>query len=184
MDAHVRRALVDRRANPLVSAHAVADGVLDRERRELEALERRACRGDVDAQRAAWREIATPIDASSDRVYVALVAILAAANTPQDAARNTRFEISLVGAFERSGERDAAIGGLDVSKTEAREFGGQDRFESARTRREESLDHPVLSGCIKENRRVHPGDFHLSRLLDARLLCDFSAEVAVVASRP
>ena len=49
VDAHIGRALVDRRTNAVIRTHAVADGVLRAERRKFEAGERRADRCDVDA---------------------------------------------------------------------------------------------------------------------------------------
>ena len=60
VDAHVRPLLVDRRTLAGIGAEAVAHGILDLERRELEARERRARRREVDAQRARDGEVAFP----------------------------------------------------------------------------------------------------------------------------
>ena len=57
-DAHVGLPLVDRGPHAGVVAQPVAHGVLHAQRRELEALQRRTLRGDVDAQRARGREVA------------------------------------------------------------------------------------------------------------------------------
>src|SRR5690606_25856613 len=62
VDAHVGGALVDRGPPALLVAEAVAHRVLDGQRRELEALQRRARRGDVDADRAVRAEVLRPGD--------------------------------------------------------------------------------------------------------------------------
>jgi error-prone DNA polymerase len=50
-----------------------------------------------------------------------------------------------------------------------------------------TADESSLAACspalAEENRRVHPGDFHLSSFSNSRLLCDSSAGLAAVRSR-
>ena len=66
---------VDARPLAVLVAHPVADRVLDAQGGEVEALQRAALRGAVDAQRLARRDPVRPGDAVGERVEVVLVAV-------------------------------------------------------------------------------------------------------------
>jgi hypothetical protein len=112
-DAYVRLPLVHRRPCALALAHAVAYGVLDAQRREREAAQRRAGGGDVDAQRAARVEQALPVELVRERIKVAFVAISPGRHPPQHAARHARLEVGTACELERPAECDAAFPRID-----------------------------------------------------------------------
>src|SRR5262249_57051435 len=87
----------------------IAHRVLDPKRGEFQALERRARRGDVDAQRAVGTEPARPVERVGELVHVAVVAIRAAAYSPQNAARETTLEVRVIGERQVARESDAAL---------------------------------------------------------------------------
>src|SRR5437763_1610666 len=78
---------VDARPLAVLVAHPVADGVLDAQRSEVEAFQRAALRGGVDAQRLARRDPVRPRDGQGERVEIALVAVRALADLDQHTLR-------------------------------------------------------------------------------------------------
>ncbi len=148
VDPHVRRALVDRRPHVEVGAQPVAHGILDAQRGEFEALQRRTRRGDVDAQRARGEEQALPVDRMNQRIDVRLVAIAAGGDAPQDAAGDARFEIGAVNEVPIALEADAAIGWRYGGAAQRGELGGEHAFQSARAGGEEVLGHPEPTSAI------------------------------------
>src|SRR5438105_12994035 len=86
-----------------------------------------------------------PIDRVNERVDVLLVPISAAADAPQNAAGETRFEIRMHRQRQIAGEGDATVGGNDSRCAGLRELLGQDRFEAARAGSEVALGHGAIA---------------------------------------
>ena len=84
---------VDTRPLAACLAQRVAHGVLDAQRREVQAAQRRAVRGGVDAQRLARRDPGRPVDAARERVEVVFVAVGAFGDFDQHALREAAFEV-------------------------------------------------------------------------------------------
>src|SRR5439155_18471700 len=101
--------LVDRGALAVIGTEAVAHGILHFERSELEARERAARGRDVDAQRPRDGEVPPPIDPFGERVELVRVAIAAVRDLPQDAARDPRLEVVVVGKLARTRAADAPL---------------------------------------------------------------------------
>ena len=85
-------------------------------------------------------EVRLPVDGLGERVDVALVAVAAAADAPQDAAREARLEVRAAGELERSREGDAAVG-----------TGRCRRAECARARRRARASSPRGQGAKKRS---------------------------------
>ena len=139
--AHVRPLLVDRGSPTRVRAKSVADGVLHFQRRELDARKRRACRCDIDAQRARDREVPPPGDPLGQRVELVGVPVAAVRHLPEDSARETRLEVRVVRELDRPGERDATFGRRDERTAQGAELRRERCLQPARTGGEEALVH-------------------------------------------
>ena len=120
-------------------AEAVAHGILDAQRGELEALQRRTHGGDMDADAAAHVEQARPFDLARQAIDVVLGAIVGAGDTPQHARGDARFEIDAVAGLPAAAEADAARHRLDVARAGGGHVLGQQRLQPARAGREERL---------------------------------------------
>ena len=158
MHAHVGRALVDGGPHVDVRAEPVADGVLHAQRRELEALQRRTRGGDIDAQRPGGQEELLPVDGVDQRIQVRFVPVPATGDTPQDAARDARFQVGAIREREVALERHASLGGRDTGATQSRELGGEDTFQTARTWREVAFGHGVIQNGLATTRYTMPAN--------------------------
>ena len=109
-DAHVRSAGVDVRAPAALGAEPIAHRILDAQRDEFQAPERRADRGDVDAYPAPDREPALPGDAVGGVVDVLLVPVGRARKLHQHARGEARMQVGATArgkvAFEAHAARD------------------------------------------------------------------------------
>ena len=104
-DAQVGPHRVDVRPLAVLVAHPVADGVLDAQGGEVEALQRAALRGGVDAQRLARRDPVGPGDAEGERVEVVLVAVRALGDLDQHPLREPALEVEHHHLVRVAGER-------------------------------------------------------------------------------
>ena len=91
-DAHVGCAAVDARTPSGEFAEAVADRILDAQRREVDALERAARRARVDAKRYVGTEPALPLRRAGNVVNIAAVPVFGVRDTHQNAACKTRMQ--------------------------------------------------------------------------------------------
>ncbi len=140
VDADVGTLLVDRGPRAAGVAETVADGVLHLQRRKLEARQRRARGGEVDAQRALDAEVGGPVDALHQPVEVVFVAIAAVRHLPEDPARQPRLEVGEERQLARTREGDAAFGRGDELRSQRTELVGERGFEAARAGGEEAVD--------------------------------------------
>ena len=92
-DAHVRMCGVDVGREPLSSRRRSQIGVLDAQRREFEAAQRRFDRGDVYPHRLVRREPLLPSLFERELVDVLFAAIRAMRDFQQDAAREARVQV-------------------------------------------------------------------------------------------
>src|SRR5690606_35367445 len=123
-------------------AEEVDDGVLDAQRGEVQAAQRRAAPRDVHPQRLARSEPGAPVDRAGDQVELVLVAVRGVGNTQQDARGGARPQVRPVGEAEVALERYAATGGrrgcAERAQFEREGFlqpvraGGMEREEGAR----------------------------------------------------
>src|SRR5437879_2565535 len=118
MNAHVRTVLAHGGSPARDGAMTVAHGVLDPERRELQALQRRARRRNIDAQRAIGAEPARPVEVICQRMDVAFVAVSAIADAPEDATCEPALEIGAIRELKRAGKGDPAFSRRDVAGAE------------------------------------------------------------------
>jgi hypothetical protein len=104
-------------------------------------------------------EVRRPGDGLGQRVDVALVAVAATADAPQDAARETGLEVRAAGKLERSLEGNAAVGPHDAARVERGELVAEGRLEPARAGGEEAFGQARGSagariGYLSSRRRV------------------------------
>ncbi len=99
---------VDVRPLAVLVAHPVADGVLDAQRGEVEAPERAALRGRVDAQRLARGDPLRPVDRARQRIQIALVAVRSFGDLDQHPLCKPALEIEEHHLARVAGERDTA----------------------------------------------------------------------------
>src|SRR5690606_14405685 len=135
--AHVGPARVDRRALAERIAQTVDEAVLDPQRREIQAAQRRALCAHVDAQRAARIEEALPVDALREPVEIVVVAIAALSDRAHHATGEPRPQVRRIGHGARAAEQHAAAERAAVDGAERLELGDERRLEAARARGEE-----------------------------------------------
>src|SRR5690606_35207032 len=133
---------VDRGSLARALAEEVDDGVLDAQRGEVQAAQRRAAPRDVHPQRLARIEPGAPVDRAGDPVELVLVAVRGVGKTQQDARGDARPQVRPVGEAEVALERYAATGGrrgcAERAQFEREGFlqpvraGGMEREEGAR----------------------------------------------------
>ena len=113
LDPDVRAPAVHRGAAAGEFLEAVAEAVLDAQRREVEALERAAVRRRMDAEGRVRAEPLLPRGLLRDRVDVATVPVLVERDAHQYAGRQARMEAGGHAELEPARKRNAALGGAD-----------------------------------------------------------------------
>jgi hypothetical protein len=136
VDAHIGRGAIDVRAPAAGIAEAVADGVLDAKRGEVEALQRAPDRGEVHAQAALDPEQRGPVHLARRRVDAGLIGILELAHPPKHARSEARLQVGAIAGFPGAGEPDASCRRRDRVRAQRRQLRGEQRLEAARARRE------------------------------------------------
>jgi hypothetical protein len=133
LHANVRLAGVD--AGPQIVAIAtetVADAVLDAQRDEIEALQRRLDSRDVYAQGLRRREPPRPVAFQRQPVDVVFLRVAARRHAQQHARGNARMQVDAVADRPVAGEGDAAAERLDVQAALGGNVFGKKGFEAAR----------------------------------------------------
>src|SRR5215510_462180 len=139
VDANIRHARVHVRPSAGVRAEAIADRVLHAQRHELEALHRRADRGDVDADRAPDVKALGPRDGEGRLVDVLVVCVRRVGYAPQDARRDSGPKIRPVAGCEIAFEVHAPAGGPSPAGAAGIELAREHFLETARAGGEERL---------------------------------------------
>ena len=117
-------------------AEAVDNGVLDAQRGEVQASERRALRHHVHADRLPGIEPVFPGQGVAQPVERVLVAAGRIQQAQQHAAGQPRFQVDAVGQLQVAPAADSARPGVDVVCTQGAQLVGQRRFQPARARTE------------------------------------------------
>jgi len=143
VDAHVRTARLDVRPRAGALPEAVADRVLHAQRHKLEALHRRADRGDVDADRAPDVKALGPRDGERRFVDVVLVCVRRLGDAPQDPRRDARIDIRPAADRDLALEMHAAADRPGAAGTDPMELAREHLLEATRAGGEERLQgHP------------------------------------------
>jgi hypothetical protein len=132
MDAHRRIRGVDIRAASRDGPKMIADRILDPQRDELEASQRRALGRHVHPDRVVGREPFGPGDAVRKPVDVLLARIAAARQPPQNPCRQAAFQIDAITDGPVAGKAHATMDSFDGGGTELRKFLGKHRLEPSR----------------------------------------------------
>ena len=111
---------------------AVADTVLNAQEGEVQALQRRAMRVDVDAERLACVKIVFPLGAAGEVIDVFGVAVVARTQAHQDAACQAAREAGAHGGFHVAVKSNAAAFGFVDFAACGDEFIGEHRLEPQR----------------------------------------------------
>ncbi len=132
MDAHVRFHGVHAGPFAAVRAEAVAHGILDQQRDELQAFQRAADRGGIHAYGMGHIEPALPLQLECCLVDILLGAVLRFLDAPQDAAGDAALQIGPVTQRPVAGETHAAFGTAHILPAHLVQIGQQDSFQAAR----------------------------------------------------
>src|SRR5438105_14858007 len=141
----------------------VAYRVLDSQRREFQAGQRRARRSDVDAQSAIGAKPLRPVETERQLVEVLLIAIGAVTGLPQDTAGETAFEVGTVGEVDRPAKGDSAVSRLDVVGAKFGKLCGERVLQASRTWREEMFHHREVILERLEDDQQHRAQEHRQR---------------------
>ena len=117
-------------------AEAVDNGVLDAQRGEVQASERRALRHHVHADRLPGIEPVFPGQGVAQPVERVLVAAGCVQQAQQHAAGQPCFQVDAVGQLQVALAADPARPGVDVVCTQGAQLVDQRRFQPARARTE------------------------------------------------
>ncbi len=127
----VRRVRVHIRPLAGALAQLVAHGILDAQCGEIQAAQRAALRGGVDAQRVAWRDPLCPVHALRQCVQVVLVPVVGAGHLDQHALRQPAAQVQRHQAGGVGVQRNAATPRFGRRAGQQRaDFIAQQRFDT------------------------------------------------------
>ena len=148
-DREIREARVDAGPRAGHVAHHVADGVLDAQRGEVQALQRRALCGDVHADGLVRRDPLRPVDAAPEVVQVVFVAVVAVHHRPQHALRDAAAQVQAHRVLDAFVDHHAAAPGNHalVRADDADAFLGEQFLAAVGAGDEEEVGLGVHGGC-------------------------------------
>ena len=134
----VGAARVDARARAGGLAHHVAHAVLDAQRGEIEALERRALRRHIDLDGLRGRHPVGPAHAAGERVEIVFAAVGRLGDAPQHALREAAAEVERHRFVCAAGQLDAAAArARGRARQQPRHFAGKQAFDARGARQEQ-----------------------------------------------
>src|SRR5688572_6259854 len=112
-------------------AKPVADGVLDAQRGELEALERALLRGEIDAQAALHVEELRPVERFRSCINILLIAIRERIDFPKNARRDARPQVGSITDVPTARKGDSPGDNRRLRSAQRLELLGKKLFEAA-----------------------------------------------------